>query len=400
MPRQVKGPDGIVRTFPDDATDDEISAALSTPDTGRALIDINTDSLPGLRDRIAGALPNAGAMAGSLVGSFVGQNKGGTVGRNVGGVAGAAAGGALGKGAEMLMDSRDQGVGEGLRAMGTEALKQGAMEGGGQAAGGALKLLGYGSYRMGAAMLPKTIKQQFGNIGKAGFREGIPLTGWGAEKAGQRAGQVSDEVRDRLAMMDRAGMQPIDVASEVGPSIDRTAAKVANQPLRAADQASIAEFRQALRAENPNPIDLVASHDMKRAAQKQATQGYRQMDRGAPIQSLPLDLNMDVAHGLREAIESRVPDVGPKNQRIQDLMGVELGATHASSTAHVVPRLGAAAVLGAQGGFIPAALGMAASTPQGLTTAGVGLKKLAPVASHAPQAARLWALLQALSGEP
>lgn len=86
MPRLVKGPDGNVQSFPDDATDAEISAALE------AIPAANAKDVPKARtwtDTAVDALPAVGAIIGGLAGS---------VGSPVGSVVGAGAGGAAGAG--------------------------------------------------------------------------------------------------------------------------------------------------------------------------------------------------------------------------------------------------------------------------------------------------------------
>lgn len=86
MPRLVKGPVGKIQSFPDDATDAEISAALE------AIPAVNAKNVPKARtwtDTAVDALPAIGAIIGGLAGS---------VGSPVGSVVGAGAGGAAGAG--------------------------------------------------------------------------------------------------------------------------------------------------------------------------------------------------------------------------------------------------------------------------------------------------------------
>lgn len=335
------------------------------------------------------ALRNGMPMGGALIGSLVG------------GPLGAGAGGALGKGLQQATGGEMPSP----VSMGVEGVTQSAMDLGGGLAAKGLTMLGRGVYGAGAAMIPKTLKQDFPNIASAGFREGIPLTARGADKAGARVGEVATQVKDKLRLMDRAGSPPVAMA-EGTQAMSRTGDKVAKQGLRSEDQAVLADLEAQYLKENPLPMKLVRAHEMKQAEQRLGAEGYKKIDRGADINSVPLDARMDVARGLREAIEQRVPSTGPQNARIQDLMGLERAGEHASSQSHILSRLLAAGGMGGLGlsaGVVPAigaaGAGAMLTTPQGLTTAGLGLKSMAPVASHSPQAARLLALLAALSGD-
>src|SRR5262245_60771325 len=93
MPRTVTF-NGVTHTFPDDATDDEISAALETaPEQQSPVGPPASNTAPqranARREAIAGSLPSAGGLVGSLVGQRFGKP---------GAVAGAALGGAAGQG--------------------------------------------------------------------------------------------------------------------------------------------------------------------------------------------------------------------------------------------------------------------------------------------------------------
>jgi hypothetical protein len=369
------------------STDPAAGEPVVAPDSGKPL---------------GGWLPTAGGLVGSTVGTLLGP---------VGRVAGAGLGGALGKGAEMFFDEKDDSLGDTMRGMGKAAVA----EGGGEIAGGVIgkgvtkvgKLL----YKGGVGLLPKGLKQGFAHgdqsgtsrLAEAGFNEGIALTERGAKKASTALETGSQQVRDKLSMMQRAGARPVSIESAVDAT-KRTADKVGKEPIRAQRLGEIEEFQNALRRENPDPIPLVDTWDMTKAAQRVATEGYKKVAQGAPINTLALDLNMDAARGLRGAIEDRA-DVGAMTHRLQGLVGLEQGADHASQTGHVLSRLGGAGVMGGLGfagggplGAIGAAgAGAMFTTPQGLTTAGLGLKAASPAAQAA--SARLAALIAALAAE-
>jgi hypothetical protein len=115
---------------------------------------------------------------------------------------------------------------------------------------------------------------------------------------------------------------------------------------------------------------------------------------------------MDIARGFRQSIEDRVPSVGPANERLQQLIGLEQAGEHAAGTAHVLPRilgaLGAGGIGYSSGGLMGAAgaAGTAAllTTPQGLTTAGLGMRSASEMTPQAVQAIRA-ALIAQLAAE-
>lgn len=372
-----------------------------------------TEQSGGWGETIASALPTLGGLAGGITGGIGGAALGGAAGQGYGELL-KHAGEIPGAIADVARNAISQpgatfqgfltGAGEGAARAG---LKGGA-EGAGQAVGGVIgkgiEKTGKLVYKGGVALLPKGIKQEFPQLAEAGFREGVALTGRGAQKATKGVESSAQAVRDKLGVMQRAGSAPVDIQSAVAAT-GRTAGKVGKEPLRAQKLQEISDFNTALRAENPRPIPLTDANEMKTAAQRVATQGYKQIDRGAPINSLPLDLNMDVARGLREAIEQRVPSIGPMNARTQDFIGLEKAAEHSSQTGHILSRLLGAGALGglglSGGGMIPAigagAAGAALTTPGGATTTGLMLKGAAPYAEHT--SARLAALLAQLAAE-
>jgi hypothetical protein len=374
----------------------------------RALIDIDTKTIGASTSRLADKATDALPHVGGMVGSLVGQSRGGKVGS----VIGATGGGAVGNIAKQGIDAaRGRGeptsFGERAKDVVTSAGLQGGLDAAGGAVGKALHAGGRALYGVGASMLPKTIKQEFPKIAEAGYREGVSLTNRGVKKVGTLIKDASQGVRDKLSMMDRAGMPPVTI-DDVAGATSRTAEKVGKQPIRAADLKTIDDMVAALRVENPGPIPLVAAHEMKQAAQRTAQDGYRILNRGMQqINRVPLDVNMDIARGLRTAIEDRVPSVGPANQRLQELIGLEQAGEHAAGTAHFLPRaLGAlgAGTLGLSSGVLPAigAAGTAAllTTPQGLTTAGLGMRSASEMTPAAVQAIRAALLAQLAADDP
>lgn len=390
MPKRVEF-DGQTHEFPDDFTDADIAAALGSAPQQRA------QSAPA-----GGMLPTGGAFLGSLAGSFTGPLA------PVTRVLGAGIGGALGKGVEMLTDEQDQSFGEGARAMGLEALKQGGMEAAGGVVGKGIKLLGSGLYRGGVALLPKTLKQQYPDIVATGLKEGIALTRRGATKAGALVSASRNQADALLANAEKAGASAVS-PRKVVTALRPVKAKMKTQAaLGLPDETpALAQRAKTFAARNRGGIPLTKAQTLKREAQDLAETAYKARDKGATINSLEALTNEAQARGLREGIESIVPAVGPVNARTQSLMGLTRGAEHASETGHILSRLGGiggGALLGSAGGMLPAVAGagagLALSTPGGLTATGLMLRKTGSAVGLSPQLLRAALLAQMLGDTP
>lgn len=199
MPRRVKGPDGIVRNFPDDATDQEISEALGTPPATPRGQHERTWT-----DTAVDALPAIGGTLGGVVGGIGGTAFGMGVGGVPGAVGGAALGGGAGEAAKQLIN-RARGAEAPTSA--TEAAGDIALQGGVQ---GAAELAGAGVaqvaktgakavYRgylkpaLSQRMLPKA-----NQIVDTALKEALPVTRGGVQ-AGQRViGELRTQVDDIL----------------------------------------------------------------------------------------------------------------------------------------------------------------------------------------------------------
>lgn len=375
--------DGVVHEFPDDFTDADIQAALGTEEP----------SAPA-----RGMLPMAGAFGGSLLGTI-----GGIPGR----IAGAGIGGALGKGAEMLTDDTDQGFMEGATAMGTEGLKQAGFEAAGGVVGKALKA---GGSRLFQSMLKpsKAVRQEFPTVVRDSIKAGVPVGKRGAEKADRLVTEAGQRTRETLASAEAAGAKPVNMRPVVA-SLGRTRAKVAKQPMREADLQTVRGVRNQALKENPHPISLTQAQEMKQAAQRVAGEGYSKIAKGGDVNSVPLDANMDLASGLRAAIERRVPAVAPLNQRTQKLIGVRRAAEDAEGRiANNAPiglgmstGIAGAAGLGAGAfsgdtttGAGTAAAILALTNPALASRLAIGMDRAAPVASFTPQMLRAALLAQ------
>lgn len=336
------------------------------------------------------ALPTAGAMAGGFAGSAIGP---------AGSVAGAGVGGALGTGAQSLFRGETPDVGQ----MATRGvIDAGAQVAGGVAAKG-LALAGRGLYKGGVALLPRTLKEAHPKIAETGLREGIALTKRGAAKAGEAVKASAGQADEMIAAAERSGAAPID-PMEVVRELRPVGQKIRTQTALGMADEMPALTQRAKAFTSRGPIPLTRAQAMKREAQDLATTAYKARDKGAVINNLEALTNEAQARGLRKSLESRVGGLGDVNARTQALMGLREGAEHASGTGHILTRLGAGGLgagLASAGGAAPAlgatAGGILLGTPGGLTAAGTALSKMAPLASHVPQASRLAILMQLLS---
>lgn len=390
MPRRVKGPDGIVRTFPDDATDEEIVAALE------AASPASPSGAP-----MAGVLPMAGGLVGSLVGTL-----GGIPGR----VAGAGLGGALGKGAELFLDEKDDTLTDSLRQMGSEAVLQGGAELAGGAIGKALKA---GAPRLMQSVLKpsKTLRQEFPTVAQDTVKAGTPIGAGGQKKVGTLISSTHQKVNDKLALSQRMGARPVDM-KDVVPELQGVAQKVSKEPLDAgAKLQELSDIGGRLLQQHPTPIPLLQAQEMKQAAQRVASQGYKQLNAGAPINAVTPDANMAIARGLRKEIEQRA-DVAGLNEQTQRLMGVERALDDAMGriannqpigmNALIAAGAGGATGLASQDAGVGGGVGLgilALTNPWLASRLAIGADRIAPAASHIPNAGRIAALMSQLENE-
>lgn len=211
---------------------------------------------------------------------------------------------------------------EQVKAMGAEGAKQAAFEGAGRAlVGPAMQWLGSGIYR--SALKPSVaVRAEFPNVTQTLVKEGVPITrsGAGADKAATLVKESGQEVMNVLQRAQAAGAKPVTMRP-VAKSLERTREMVSDQAIREADLQKVDKVRNALLKENPQAVDLPRAQAMKQAEQRRAVAAYQKQARGAPVNEVRLSTREDIARGLREAIERRVPDVGPMNKRTQELIG-------------------------------------------------------------------------------
>lgn len=315
--RTVKGPDGVLHRFPADATDAEISAALETPPASargkpaRSWTDAAIDALPSV---------------GGTLGGLAGGTKFNPIGMGL-----AAIGGAGGEGfrqtLEAIRGNWDQ-VPPDLQSQLTsiieEGVKQGGLEGAGRYILGPLsQMLGNGVYRS-VLKVPKPARDEFGGhaVTDTLIKAGVPITrtGSGTEKVGALLGQAGQDTASTIKAAEAAGAKPVTMRPVV-KALQGTKEKVADRVIRTGPENEVRAARDAALAENPGPIPVSRAQAMKQAEQDLAVQAYKAEAKGAPINSIDTSVHEDLARGLREAIERRVPGIRNKNLRTQQLIG-------------------------------------------------------------------------------
>lgn len=273
-----------------------------------------------IADRAVASLPAAGAMAAS---SLAGGRS------NPVGIGLAAVGGAAGEAWRQTIsalrgdwDQVPATMVERAQQIVTEGLKQGGIEGAGRyVLAPLLRLFGQTVYR-GALKPSNSVREEFPGVTAVAVREGLPITraAVGTDKAARLVSESGAATRRTLEAAEAAGAKPVTMRP-VAQSLARTRASVADQAIREADLKRVQTIRDRLLTENPRGVPLSRAQTMKQAEQKRAIAAYKKQARGQPVNELRLSAREDIARGLREAIERRVPDVGPMNKRTQELIG-------------------------------------------------------------------------------
>lgn len=325
--RLVRGPDGVVHKFPADATDVEISEALSAPPAHirskpeRSWMDVAVD-----------ALPAAGGMAGGIVGGIGGTAFGLGVGGVPGAVGGATLGGAAGEAARQLVNrARGAGAPPTPLAAATEIGQEAALQGGSELTGhGAMKGAGMAAHGlMDFAIRPApTVAEEFGDIAATALRERLPvgniLPGMakGSQLAKSAMRESAQNTRGLLAEAGQAGVsfRPQDVAR--GP-VTELVGEIAKQPLSDAELNHVSRlFAEYVNTQGsqmtPNTLK-----DMKQAAQRIAKPIFRALNAGNAVpagESLKAQFNKAIAGGAKEALET-IPGMAASEARTQGLIG-------------------------------------------------------------------------------
>lgn len=333
MPIHVEVPGKGIVEFPDGTDQATMERALQslvgppaptpTPSlTDRFLAD--NPALPGPVRALQGVLRlakahpvTAGALAG---GAAVAPFTGGLSIPAAMAVSGAGSG--IGGGLAGLLDG--QSLTAAAKAGGEEALLGAAGEGVGQVGGRVLAKAAKGVYR-GILRPSLPLQREFGRdaILDTAMAARLPVSDAGAEQAAAQMAASARDARGRVSAAQAAGAGAIpaeDVAETMRPVLGQAAARV---QLGLPDEAPALQARiHAFVAQHPNGLTLEQAQALKEDAQDLASRAYRAEDRGGTLTDLGTAATQAQAKGLRQAIEARVPEVGPANARTQDLIGV------------------------------------------------------------------------------
>lgn len=316
--------------FPDDATDQEISAALEAIPASNAP---KSSKARTWTDTTIDFLPAVGGMAGGIIGGIGGTVLGMGVGGAPGAVGGAALGGATGEAAKELIN-RARGAQapatstQAAQAIGSNALNQAGMEATGAAVAPLVKpaLQGAGKWLMQSAMKPgvgllsRAPEDVTPPVIKTLLKEGISVTPYGAQKLGRIITASNQEIKDALAAVP-ISVNPYKVAGRV---VD-TAKKFATQVNPDADVAAVEQVgAQFLKNRGGAMIPGQVAQDLK-------TGTYRVLrDKYGELSSAATEGEKALARGLKEEIASEFAKTGVGTRGTLGLPGgVDITAANA-----------------------------------------------------------------------
>lgn len=308
---------------------------------------------------------------------------GGGAPRAIVGMLRAALGGAGGAGFGIAADAARRGpsptMGDDAKTMARDGGLAALGEGVGRGVMAVAKAGGKLLYR--TALRPSMgLQREFGDVAETGLREGAPVSDAGLARTGDELSLSADKVKRLIADAEAAGAPPVttrEVASEFGDVFQqgRRQAQLGKPDPRP----PVVGRLRAFDARNPNGIPLTRAQELKGEAQDLASRAYRAEDLGNPINDLSAASDKAMARGLRQGIETRVPEVGPLNQRSQELIGLERALEDA--TRRNVPGVGSVRTL--LGDF----------APNVASRAGIGFDRAGKVPFHDAFRTALLALL-------
>lgn len=319
MPRRVKGPDGNVHEFPDDATDHEISEALDAhPEKpARSWTDMAADALPAI-----------GGTVGGVIGGLGGTVAGFGVGGVPGAIGGAALGGGAGEAARQLMN-RWRGVSspatplEAAKDIAVEGGTQGAMEAAGGAVAKGLEVGGKAVYRgylkpsLSASNLDKARE-----IVETGIANWLPVTKGGEAKAARMIGQLNAQVDAEL----KASGGSVDLA-KIADRVRDFAKRTYFRPgsptqdfdaaMKVADEIDRHPSLGLPAGANPTRVDVpvVQGNQVKQGLDRAVGDTGFGVERNAGTEARKVG-----RHEARLAIEAKVPGVGALNEQESKLI--------------------------------------------------------------------------------
>lgn len=268
------------------------------------------------------ALPTVGATAASLIAG----GKSNPLGMLL-----AAVGGAGGEGYRQALaamagrwDEIPPDVQSQMTAILNEGIKQGGMEGVGRYVLGPItKLFGRAVYRS-SLKPPKDVRAEFGakEVTDTLVDAGVPITRTeaGTAKVEGLLNAAGQDTAQTIAAAQAAGAAPVNMRPVV-QAMDRTRDAVSKRVVRGPAVQQVQSTRNAALKQNPKPVPVSEAQKMKQAEQGLAIDAYKKEARGIPVNNIDTMLHEDLARGLRESIERRVPGIRAKNKRTQDLIG-------------------------------------------------------------------------------
>jgi hypothetical protein len=229
MPRRVKGPDGTIHDFPDDATDSEISAALE------AIPSANAKQAPRARtwtDTAVDLLPAAGGMAGGLIGTALGTLPGA--------VGGATVGGALGESARQGINTlRGVNAPKSFGEAAGNVVEEGALQGGTELIGGGIaagmrpiaRSLMQSSLKPSVTMSAEALKRNPTAalpVVQTMLDEGINVSPSGLRKLNRLISSTNEEIKDAVSGID-ASINPYGVVRRLAPVMEAEKLALGNE---------------------------------------------------------------------------------------------------------------------------------------------------------------------------
>lgn len=305
-----------MHTFPDDATDDEISAALDR----RQAPAPNAPRQRTWTDTAVDALPAVGGAVGGAIGAIGGAVGGFGVGGVPGGIGGAMVGGAAGESARQLVN-RARGAdtpstpGQAAAGIGVQGAVQGASQAVGAGIGAGMKAAA--PWLMQSALKPtvSTLKE-YGTtaprIVKTLLDEGVSVTDAGLAKLQRLLTSTNAEIR--AAVQGATGsIEKKHVAARVLP----TAAKVSQQVNPGKDLQAVGgvvdEFISHPVVSGPR-MSVPEAQAMKVGTYEQIGKKYGE------VSSAEIEAQKALARGLKEEIAAEVPGIAKLNARDSQLM--------------------------------------------------------------------------------
>ena len=363
MPRKVRGPDGVVRLFPDDATDAEIAQALEGVGKEPSVM----APQPSLLDRGVNLLPSIGGTVGGILGGTGGTAFGMGFGGVPGAIGGATLGGAFGEALRQLSD-RFRGI-EAPATSGqaaTDIVKEGGLQGGAEAAGAGLSkyvIAPAAKSVMRGYLKPSLAGTKIGEareIVQTALDEALPVTKGGERRAGRLIDEINKQVNGILADADgqtvdlhrvaqrvrgfakakyyKPGVDSADyqAALEVADSLDRHASQAVTKevPVTKTVKSKILDasgnpIRTQVETtkkvtEYPSEISLTKANEIKQAV-RPPSRAYGQQS------YVPETATRKVAGSeMRRAIEQQAPEVRPLNAREERLINAQDAITRAA----------------------------------------------------------------------